>query len=124
MDRRNVLAAASLGVALFLLPCIGAAEENFIAEAIADILKSISYGEEGDANLAMSHAKVALHYVEAAGKSGAILMHPESQRAKANPNAKMAIKHLKATIDNCKRGDAPTATRYAEAALSQLQHVR
>jgi hypothetical protein len=125
MKRRLIPVLLSFGLSLFLMPQITSADEIFIAEAIADIEDLIKYGKEGNTDLAMSRAKAALAEVEAAEKTKAAFTHAEgSQNAKANPHAKLAIKHLKEAIVSCERGNTLGAITYGEAALSKLREVR
>jgi hypothetical protein len=49
-----------LASALFFTPQITSADDNFIAEAIADIEDLIKYGMEGNTDLALSHASTTL----------------------------------------------------------------
>ena len=80
-----------------------------VREAIMHAKEAVDHGNQGHAEVLVTHAEKSLQYAEMGGK---------------NPHLDEGIKHLKEAIEHGKAGHADVATEHAETALTHLTEVK
>ena len=80
-----------------------------VREAIMHAKEAVDHGNQGHAEVLVTHAEKSLQYAEMGGK---------------NPHLDEGIKHLKEAIEHGKAGHADVATKHAETALTHLTEVK
>ena len=80
-----------------------------VREAIMHAKEAVDQGNQGHADVLVTHAEKSLEYAEMGGK---------------NRHLDEAIKHLKEAIEHGKAGHADVATTHAETALTHLAEVK